>query len=82
MITSGAGKRQLCADGWGVELLLMLPKDLILDQQLAPFGFLLFPAQGQSQLSSSVGILTVKDYRPQGYSHDHDAEQFAQVSPV
>ena len=35
----------------------MLLKDLILDQELAPFGLLLFPAEGQSQLSSSVAIL-------------------------
>ena len=58
MITTGVWRRQLwCADNWGVEVLLMLQKGLNLDQELDPFGFIIFTAKGRSQLSPGVVIL-------------------------
>ena len=83
VISSGAWKRQLwCADSWGVELLLMLPKELTLDQQLAPFGLNIFTAVGQSQLSQSVLILLLKTIVLRAFPMIRMLEQSAQVSPV
>ena len=38
----------------------MLPKGLNLDHELDPFGFIIFTAKGQSQLSASAVILLLK----------------------
>ena len=60
----------------------MLPKELTLDQQLAPFGFLLFTAEGQSQLSWSVVILLLKTIALRAFPMIRMLEQSAQVRLV
>ena len=44
----------------GVELPLVFLEGLILDQDLAPFGFCILRVKGWSQLSVTVGILILK----------------------
>ena len=43
-----------------MELPLVFLEGLILDQDLAPFGFCMFHVKGWSQLSVTVGILILK----------------------
>ena len=43
-----------------MELPLAFLNRLILDQELAPFGFCILHVKGQSQLSVTVGILILK----------------------
>lgn len=82
MTTIGAWRQQLWyADSWSVELPLMLPERLILDQGLAPFGFSIFTAMGQSQCSRSVVIPTIKTILLKAFPMT-GMEQSAQVSPV
>ena len=82
MIWIGAWRRQLwCADTWGVGLLLMLPNGLNLDQEMDPFGFIIFTAKGQSQLSQSVVIL-LKTIVPRVIPMTMMLEHPAQVSAV
>ena len=60
----------------------MLQRGLILDQGLAPFGFLIFIAKVQSQLSRSVVILLLKIIALRAIPVTRMREQSAQVSPV
>ena len=60
----------------------MLPRGLILAQGLAPFGFLIFIAKVQSQLSWSVVILLLKIIALRAIPMTRMWEQSAQVSPV
>lgn len=46
---------------------------LTLDQQLAPFGFTIFYAGEQSQLSLNVNIPSIRDFSDDGFIHDWDA---------
>ena len=49
MFSTGFWMMQIhCADAWNVELPLVLPEGLILDQDLALFGISVFLATGQS----------------------------------
>ena len=83
MITTGTWRRQLwCADSWGVELPLMLPEGLILDQGLAPLGFSIFTAKEQSQSSQPVLILFSKTIVLRAFPMTRMWEQCAHVSPV
>ena len=43
-----------------MELPLVFLEGLILDQDLAPFGFCILHVKGQSQLSVNAGILILK----------------------
>ena len=58
----------------------MLPKDLNLDQELDPFGFVIFTAKGRSQLSPSAVILLLKTIVPRAIPITRMLEQSAQVS--
>ena len=60
----------------------MLPEELILDQGLAPFGFSIFTAMGQSQCSRSVVILLLKTILLKAFPMTGMLEQSAQVSTV
>ena len=80
MITTGAWRRQLwCADRWGVEVLLVLPKGLNLDQELDLFGFIILTAKGRSQLSPNVVILLWKTNDLRAIPMARMLEQSAQV---
>ena len=58
----------------------MLPKDLNLDQELDPFGFVIFTAKGRSQLSPSAVIFLLKTIVPRAIPITRMLEQSAQVS--
>ena len=60
----------------------MLPKGLNLDWELDPFGFIIFTAKGQSQLSVSVVILLLKTMVLRAIPMTRMLEQSAQVSVV
>ena len=60
----------------------MLQKGLNLDQELDPFGFIIFTAKGQSQLSQSVVILLLKTIVLRAIPMTRMLEQSAQVSTV
>ena len=60
----------------------MLQKGLNLDQGLDPFGFIIFTAKGQSQLSVSVVILLLKTMVLRAIPMTRMLEQSAQVSVV
>ena len=78
-----AWKRQLwCAENWSVELPLMLPEGLILDQGFAPFGFTTFTAMGQNHHSWSVVILLLKTIVLRAFPIKGMPKQSAQVRPV
>ena len=83
MTKIGAWRKQLwCADSWGVELPLMLLEGFILDQGLAPFGFSIFTAKGQSQCSQPVLILFLKTIVLRSFPMTRMLEQSAHVSPA
>ena len=55
ILSTGSWRLQKwCAKSWDVDLLLMLPEGLILDQGLVLFGFSLFTATIPSQIHLSV----------------------------
>ena len=60
----------------------MLPKGLNLDQELDPFGFIIFTAKGKSQLSPSVVTLLWKTIVQRAIPMTRMLEQSAQVSAV
>ena len=60
----------------------MLQKGLNLDQELDPFGFIIFTAKGQSQLSQSVVILLLKTIVLRAIPMTRMLEQSAQVSAI
>lgn len=60
----------------------MLPEGLIWDQGLAPFGFSIFTAMGQSHCPLSVVILLLKTIVLRAFPMTGMLEQCAQVSPV
>ena len=60
----------------------MLPNGLNLDQEMDPFGFIIFTAKGQSQLSQSVVILLLKTIIPRVIPMTMMLEHPAQVSAV
>lgn len=60
----------------------MLPKGLNLDQELDPFGFIIFTAKGQSQLSASAVILLLKTMVLRAIPMTRMLEQSAQVSVI
>ena len=60
----------------------MLPKGLNLDQELDPFGFIIFTAKGKSQLSPSVVTLLWKTIVQRAILMTRMLEQSAQVSAV
>ena len=60
----------------------MLPEGLILDQGLAPFGFIILTAMGYSQCSRPVLILFLKSITLRAFLMTRMQEQSAQVSPV
>ena len=60
----------------------MLPERLILDQGLAPFGFILLTAKGKSHCSQCAGILLLKTIVLRAFPMTRMLEQSAQVSLV
>ena len=60
----------------------MLLEGLILDQGLAPFGFVTLTAMGSSQCSQRVPILFLKTITLRAFLMTRMQEQSAQVSPV
>ena len=60
----------------------MLLEGLILDQGLAPFGFILLTAKGKSQCSQCAVILLLKTIILRAFPMTRMLEQSAQVSLV
>ena len=81
MLTGVCREQPWCADSWNVELLLMLPRRLILDKGMVPSGCMLY-VKGQSQLSLTVGILILQTTGLKAFPMIGMLEQSAQVRPV